>query len=129
MPRMLRELVGTESGLLGYVLLTARPVRTTWSSTGSPRRSSTRTPRLAGQDHHRAWAVFNRKERAGKSRQHVGMWHETYVVPEGSHESIYDDMPPFGLGPAYGTVPLEKRGRRAQDRFRYRSAGAAEETR
>jgi hypothetical protein len=55
----------------------------------------------------------------------VGIWHEAYVVPEGSHESVYADMPPFGLAAAYGRVLAEKRGGRyAKDRFRYRWAEA-----
>ena len=33
----------------------------------------------------------------------VGLWHETYVVHTGTHENIYVDMPPFGLGKA-GTL-------------------------
>src|SRR3954463_7745024 len=67
--------------------------------------------------HHRAWAIVNRKEKAGKARQHVGLWHETYVVPEGSYESIYADMPAFGLAAAHGQVPVERRGRAAEEGF------------
>jgi hypothetical protein len=26
------------------------------------------------------------------------VWHETYVVPAGAHETIYVNMPPLGLG-------------------------------
>ncbi len=71
--------------------------------------------------HRRAWAIINRKEK--KSRQHVGLWHETYVVPEGGYESIYADMPPFGLGAATGVLPIASRGRRAADRLAHRSSG------
>ncbi|KMS75643.1 hypothetical protein ACM01_09205 [Streptomyces viridochromogenes] len=74
--------------------------------------------------HRRAWAIYNRTEKAGKIRQHVGLWHEAYVVPEGSYESIYADMPAFGLAAAHGQVPVEKRGRYAKDRFAHRSARA-----
>ncbi|MFI1757550.1 hypothetical protein [Streptomyces sp. NPDC020571] len=48
-------------------------------------------------------------------------------MPEGSYESIYADMPPFGLAAAHGRVPLERRGRRAQDRFANRSRKSAQE--
>jgi hypothetical protein len=58
----------------------------------------------------------------------VGLWHEAYVVPEGAYESIYFDMPAFGLAGAHGQVPLERRGRYAKDRFAHRSAKAAGET-
>lgn len=64
-----------------------------------------------------AWAALNRKERKGKGRRHVGLWHETYVVPEGVYESIYADMPAFGLAAATGTLPLKGRGRSAKERF------------
>ncbi|CAL9412506.1 hypothetical protein SUDANB70_01698 [Streptomyces sp. enrichment culture] len=65
--------------------------------------------------------LINRTGRAGKVRGLVGLWHETYVVPEGSYESVCADMPAFGRAAAHGQVPLERRGRRAKDRFAYRS--------
>lgn len=78
--------------------------------------------------HHKVWGSLKRKERESRLRGHVGRWHEAYVVPEGSYESIYFDMPAFGLAQAHGQVPVERRGRFAKDRFAYRSAEAAEET-
>lgn len=44
-----------------------------------------------------AWAEFNR--RVGGNRQ-VGIWHETYTVGPGQYESVYVNMPGFGLGAA-----------------------------
>ncbi|MCF3131584.1 DUF4188 domain-containing protein [Streptomyces olivochromogenes] len=130
MLRMLKELGrDAERGLLGHVLLTASPrtyyVVQYWESK-EKLYAYAHSPDMF---HHRAWAIINRKERAGKMRGHVGLWHETYVVPEGSHESIYADMPAFGLAAAHGQVPVEARGRYAKDRFAHRSAGASEETR
>ncbi len=66
--------------------------------------------------HRPAWAAFNRRLREGKGK--VGFWHETYVVPAGSYESIYVSMPEFGLGKATGVVPVGRRGDRAADRLR-----------
>ncbi|GAA3765754.1 DUF4188 domain-containing protein [Streptomyces chiangmaiensis] len=125
MPRMLRELTKQPGrGLLGQVLLTASPrtyyVVQYWES----KEKLYTYASASDMFHHRAWATINRKEKAGKLRQHVGIWHETYVVPEGSYESIYGDMPPFGLAAAHGVLPLERRGRRASDRFAYRAAKA-----
>lgn len=128
MPRMLRELgKNPERGLLGHVLLTASPrtyyVVQYWES----KEKLYRYAHSPDMFHHRAWALINRKERAGKARGHVGLWHEAYIVPEGSYESIYADMPAFGLAAAHGQVPLERRGERAKDRFAHRSGeGAAE---
>ncbi|MGW6703952.1 DUF4188 domain-containing protein [Streptomyces sp. NPDC054956] len=122
MPRMLRELARDKSrGLLGHVLLTGSPrtyyVVQYWES------KEKLYAYAAAPDmfHHRVWAIINRKERAGKVRGHVGIWHESYIAPEGSYESIYADMPPYGLGAATGVLPVEARGRRAADRFRHRS--------
>ncbi|MFG3156306.1 DUF4188 domain-containing protein [Streptomyces sp. NPDC048219] len=122
MLRMLRELEkAPDRGLLGRVLLTASPrtyyVVQYWES----KEKLYRYAHSPDMFHHRAWAIINRKERAGRVRGHVGLWHETYVVPEGSYESIYADMPAFGLAAAHGQVPLAERGRRARDRFAHRS--------
>lgn len=129
MPRMLRELAkNPERGLLGHVLLTASPrtyyVVQYWES----KEKLYKYAHSPDVFHHRAWAHINGKERAGKVRGHVGLWHEAYVVPEGSYESIYADMPAFGLAAAHGQVPLAERGRRAKDRFAYRSGKAASGT-
>ncbi|MFE2582887.1 DUF4188 domain-containing protein [Streptomyces sp. NPDC059378] len=126
MPRMLRELQKDPGrGLLGHVLMTASPrtyyVVQYWESKEKLYAYAS-SPDMF---HHRAWAIVNRKEKAGKLRQHVGLWHETYVVPEGSYESIYADMPAFGLAAAHGQLPLERRGRRAKDRFAHRSKPAS----
>lgn len=122
MLRMLKELARDRSrGLLGRILLTASPrtyyVVQYWESKEKLYAYATAPDAF----HHRAWALVNRKEKAGKVRGHVGIWHETYVVPEGSYESVYGDMPAFGLAAAHGQVPLERRGRYAKDRFAYRS--------
>ncbi|MFE7174646.1 DUF4188 domain-containing protein [Streptomyces sp. NPDC057616] len=128
MLRMLREL-GRDPGrgLLEHVLLTASPrtyyVVQYWESKEKLYAYAS-SPDMF---HHRVWGIINRKERAGKVRGYVGLWHEAYVVPEGAYESIYFDMPAFGLAKAHGQVPLERRGRYAKDRFAYRSgAGAAQ---
>ncbi|GAA2935060.1 hypothetical protein GCM10020221_33520 [Streptomyces thioluteus] len=56
-----------------------------------------------GRLHRPAWTAFNRRARAGAGR--VGVWHETYVVPAGSHESLYSGMPAYGLGRRTGCAP------------------------
>ncbi|RCH64806.1 DUF4188 domain-containing protein [Streptomyces sp. SDr-06] len=116
--RMLGELGKDKSrGLLGHVLLTASPrtyyVVQYWESK-EKLYAYAHSPEMF---HHRAWAILNRKERKGKLRGHVGLWHETYIAPQGSYESIYADMPPFGLAAATGVVPLEARGRTAAERL------------
>ena len=51
-----------------------------------------------------AWQAFNRT--IGTSGD-VGIWHETYVVPAGNLESIYVNMPRFGLGLAAELFPAK----------------------
>jgi Monooxygenase af470-like len=47
--------------------------------------------------HFPAWAAFNRA--VGKDGS-VGVWHETYLVEPGKNESVYVDMPRFGMAAA-----------------------------
>jgi Domain of unknown function (DUF4188) len=123
MPRMLRELTKNPgSGLLWHILLTASPRTYYLVQYWESKEQLYAYASDPGMHHHRMWALINREERAGRVRQHVGIWHETYVVPEGSYEAIYGDMPAFGLAAAHGQVPVDRRGRRAKDRFAYRSA-------
>ena len=53
-------------------------------------------------EHLPAWKAFNRA--VGTSGA-VGIWHETYGVSPGRFESVYVNMPPFGLGKAGSVVP------------------------
>ncbi|MFD8938753.1 DUF4188 domain-containing protein [Streptomyces sp. NPDC059578] len=116
MPAMLKELsADSDSGLLGFRALLGGPrVLYTvqyWESKEKLLAYATRPDAL----HRPAWAAFNRRVRDGKGS--VGVWHETYVVPAGSYENIYVDMPEFGLGAVRGTVPVGRRGERAAERL------------
>ena len=61
-----------------------------------------------------AWAAYNRA--IGKSGD-VGVWHETYRIREGDYETIYANMPPFGLGKATKSVPAAGRRESAAGRM------------
>ncbi|MFJ4922606.1 DUF4188 domain-containing protein [Streptomyces sp. NPDC088725] len=116
MPRMLRELSrDRESGMLGYRML-RRGVRIFyvvqyWESTQKLLAYASDP----GKEHHPAWAAFNRRARDGRGS--VGIWHETYAVPAGHYESVYDSMPAFGLGAVGGVEPVGRRGDRAAGRL------------
>jgi hypothetical protein len=58
--------------------------------------------RMRDGKHLPAWNAFNR--RVGRSGD-VGIWHETYLVRSGEYETIYNNMPPFGLAKATAIVP------------------------
>jgi len=49
-----------------------------------------------------AWRAFNKAVGTDGS---VGIWHETYVVSPDSYETIYVNMPSFGLGKAAALQP------------------------
>lgn len=72
----------------------------------------------SAESHLPEWQAFNRK--IGTSGD-VGIWHETYVVPHGHSESVYVNMPRYGLGLA-GAV-FSAKGSRATAAKRL--AGAA----
>lgn len=70
--------------------------------------------------HRPAWLDFYR--RARKAPGAVTIWHESYAVPAGGHESLYGDAPrPFGLARATGAVPAASRGRTARQRLQDRA--------
>ena len=49
-----------------------------------------------------AWRRFNQTVGTDGS---VGIWHETYAVEAGQHETIYNNMPMFGLAKATEHLP------------------------
>lgn len=65
--------------------------------------------------HRPAWKEFYARARGAQGA--VGVWHETYAVPAGGHESLYLDMPVFGLGRATGVVEAARKGRSARERL------------
>ncbi|MGH2516044.1 MAG: DUF4188 domain-containing protein [Ktedonobacterales bacterium] len=74
--------------------------------------------------HMAAWRRFNKA--VGFKDGSVGIWHETYVVQPGKYESVYGNMPVFGLAAATAHVPAT--GRRETARKRLDAADARDET-
>lgn len=73
------------------------------------------------QSHWPAWTAFNKA--VGTSGT-VGIFHETYVVERGRSETIYANMPPFGLGRVSGVRPAT--GSRNDARSRMKAGDVAE---
>ena len=69
-------------------------------------------------EHYPAWAEFNRKLAATGD---VGIWHETYLVPSDQIESLYNQMPPMGLGLVGKLVPAVGQKKSATQRLRGRA--------
>jgi hypothetical protein len=100
MPKMLKELQEADAGLLqahtlwaGRVFLVIQYWRSA-EELGAYARDSRFT-------HAKAWGEFNKKAAA---TGHVGIFHETYVVPRNRIETLYGNMAPFGLAAAHGSV-------------------------
>ncbi len=61
-----------------------------------------------------AWAAFNKKI---ASNGDVGIWHETYKVSAGQYETVYNNMPAYGLGAAARLVAATGKRETAQGRL------------
>lgn len=114
MPRMVRELErDPSSGFLGARWLLEGPRLPTliqyWRSFEQLEAYS----RSRESAHWPAWVAFNR--RIGSSGV-VGIWHETYLVPAGGFECVYNNMPPIGLGTVGTLVPAAGRKAAAASR-------------
>jgi hypothetical protein len=70
--------------------------------------------RNADDPHLEPWRAFNRSIGSDGS---VGIWHETYLVPAAQSESIYVNMPVFGLAAATNHVPVVGRKETARRRL------------
>jgi len=69
------------------------------------------------QKHWPAWVSFNK---AVGTDGTVGIFHETYAIQAGAYETIYGNMPAFGLGKVAGLVPAM--GKRNEARSRMKAA-------
>src|ERR1700693_3173308 len=100
MPRMLKELAAApELGLLH--------VRQHFGFTGVTLVQYWRSfehleayARAPERQHLPAWQWFTKQL---GSNGDIGIWHETYLIQPGCYESVYNKMPPYGLGAA-GTL-------------------------
>jgi hypothetical protein len=120
MPRMIRELEQRpESGFLGatnYLGGPRSPMLVQYWRSFEQLEAYARSKDAA---HWPAWVAFN--QRVG-SNGDVGIWHETYLVPAGRYDCVYNNMPPTGLGAVSQLVPATGRKAAAASR-----AGVREE--
>ncbi len=105
MPRMLAELAQhPELGLLG-----GRFAGTTLIQYWRSAEHLNAYAQSRQHQHLPAWRAFNQNAR--KAGSAVGIWHETYRVAAGEYETVYVNMPAFGLGQVGKLV--EAAGRRS----------------
>ncbi len=55
--------------------------------------------------HTKEWGKYRRKNSQSGD---VGIWHETYVIKPGSFESVYVNMPAWGMGKAFSANPVNR---------------------
>lgn len=111
MPKMLKELSrDPELGLLGYEM-GMKIIVQYWRSFDHLEAYARSRDGL----HLPAWKAFN--QALGRSRDEVGIWHETYQVRAGEYEAVYSGMPTFGLGKAGELRPAEGRRESARGRL------------
>lgn len=113
MPRMIRELYHQpELGLLHAESWFSRSVLMVQYWRSMEQLLAYATNREA--EHLPAWKAFN--QAVGTSGA-VGIWHETYSISPGRFESVYVNMPRFGLGRAGSVVPASGNRKSARGRL------------
>ena len=115
MPRMLVELQrNRELGLVGRprTFLSGRTVLV-WQYWESFEKL-TAYSRSTANAHLPAWRAFNRRIRDNGA---VGIFHETVLLSDATVETVYGNMPTFGLAGVTGAVPAARRGQTATTRM------------
>jgi hypothetical protein len=105
MPKMLKELYANpELGLIHHEMWFSRTLVLIqyWRSIEQLIAYS----KNRNAEHLPAWQAFNKAVGTDGS---VGIWHETYMVSDKKYETVYANMPPFGLGKA-GTLVEARSG-------------------
>ena len=115
MPRMLIELQKDPSlGLVGKprTFLSGRTIMV-WQYWESFEKLEQYSKSMSAA-HLPAWRAFNKKVRDNGS---VGIYHETILLSDAAVETVYGNMPLFGLAAVTGAVPARKRGQTAKARL------------
>ncbi|MCK8452304.1 DUF4188 domain-containing protein [Bacillus safensis] len=113
MPGMIKELYThqEELGFLGtenYFGLRTTAMIQYWKSTDELLAYAKMEKHLA------AWKEFNQRARSNDA---VGIYHETYQIQAGSYESIYVNMPSYGLSQVKSPISISKRQQTAKERL------------
>ncbi len=117
MPRMIRELqANPQLGFLGGDVWFARTILMVqyWRSFEALEAYA----HAREKAHLPAWAAFNRAVGASGD---VGIFHETYRIEPGAHESLYANMPPILLGRVGKLVEAKGGLNSARERMAQRS--------
>lgn len=113
MPKMIKELSRLppdDTGFLGHNGIGMAMVQY-WRSFDHLERYARSQDHL----HFPAWVDFNKRVKG--ARGDVGIWHETYLVPNGQYEAIYSGMPRYGLGRVAELIPATGNRNEARQRL------------
>ncbi|PAV28048.1 transcriptional regulator [Virgibacillus profundi] len=117
MPAMIRELYQNKDlGLLSmesYFGLRTTVMIQYWQSTEDLHAYA------RGQKHLTAWRDFNKKVGDNEA---VGIYHETYIVQKGDYETVYGNMPLYGLAKTRKQVPVDSSLNSAKKRLNTKKA-------
>lgn len=115
MPKMLAELAKhPELGLVGKPrLFMSGKVLLVWQYWESFEHLAAYS-KASDRAHLPAWRAFNKKVRDNGS---VGIFHETVLLTDRTVETVYGNMPTFGLAAVTGAVPAGRRGQTARARL------------
>jgi len=116
MPPMLKTLLKhPEKGLLGQeTFVRLFPLEVVMISYWRSFEHLERFARNVDDPHLESWRQFNRS--VGGSGT-VGIWHETYLIQPSHYETVYVNMPVFGLAAATQHVPAVGRKETARRRL------------
>ena len=107
MPKMLAELqADPNSGFLGADQAFHSPISPVLIQYWRSFEQLERYARAKDAEHYPAWVKFNKRV---ASNGDVGIFHETYLIPAGQYECVYNNVPAHGLGKASGLVPASGR--------------------
>ena len=107
MPKMLAELqADPNSGFLGADQAFHSPISPVLIQYWRSFEQLERYARAKDAEHYPAWVKFNKRV---ASNGDVGIFHETYLVPAGQYECVYNNVPAHGLGKVSGLVPASGR--------------------
>ncbi|WP_409296320.1 DUF4188 domain-containing protein [Peribacillus sp. SCS-26] len=123
MPGMIRELY-TNKDSLGFLSMESYFGLRTTCMIQYWRTAEDLLSYAKNERHLTAWKNFNKK--AGRNDA-VGIYHETYQIKAGSYESIYANMPGYGLGKAMEHVPVSTEQSSAAKRLSLKSKDAEEQ--
>ncbi len=114
MPRMLKELAAhPDTGFLSAEMWFGRT--TVMVQYWRTFEQLNRYAKNKNAEHLPAWSAFNRHIGTGGD---VGIWHETYLIAPGRHESVYVNMPAFGLSKAGRAVKATGKRKSAAGRIK-----------